>query len=171
MATGQQEGDGTTGEVRQGVDLRCPAAARTTDGLAALPPFSSGRAAVGFDSGTVDQHLRRRSVGRGQGMKDVSPHALGGSAHKAVVKRLPRTINRWRVGPATAGLQDMNNPADHSPIIHPRLAPRVGGKKRLKPRKLPLAQPEIIVIHHRSPFGNLESRNRRRGNSRYGSGA
>lgn len=39
LATGQQEGDGATGEVRQGMDFRGPAAPRTTDGLAALPPF------------------------------------------------------------------------------------------------------------------------------------
>jgi hypothetical protein len=42
---------------------------------------------------------------------------------------------------------------------------------RLKPRELPLAQPEIVAIHPQSPFGDLESQNHRRGNPVYGSGA
>jgi hypothetical protein len=40
---------------------------------------------------------------------------------------------------------------------------------RLKPRKLIVAQPEILSIHQGSPFGDLESRNAWVGNPVHGS--
>lgn len=52
-----------------------------------------------------------------------------------------------------------------------RFAARVGRKMRREPRKLSLAQPEIIAIHQRSPFGDLESQKGRIGNPVYGAGA
>jgi len=119
----------------------------------------------------VDQHLRRRTARRCQGVEDVHPDASGGPAHEPIVERLARTIDGRGVGPPSAGLQDMDDPADDAAIVDPWLASRIGRKMRLKPRELPLVQPKIISIHQRSPFGDLESRNAQNGNPVYGSGA
>jgi hypothetical protein len=44
-------------------------------------------------------------------------------------------------------------------IVAPWLAAHIARQMRLKPRELFLAQPEMVSIHQRSPFGDLESRN------------
>src|ERR1700729_3995654 len=125
---------------------------------------------MSLDCGGVDQHFRRWATGRCQCMKDVDPDALGRPAHEAIVERLARTVDARRVDPAATGLQHMHDAADHPAIIDPRFAARIGGKMRLKPRELPLVQPETVSIHQWSPFGDLESRNARFGNPVYGSG-
>ena len=109
---------------------------------------------MSLDRRTVDQQLRRRTAGRGQGLEDARPHALLGPAHEAVVERLARTVDRGRVDPASTGFEHMNDPADDAAVVHSRLAARVGRQMRLKPRELLLAQPEMISIHRRSPFGD-----------------
>jgi len=114
-----------------------------------------------LDRGGVDPHLRGRTTGRRQGMKDVAPHALRGPAHEAVVKRLAEAVDLGRVRPTATGLQNMHDAAYLPPVIDPRLAPRAGRKKRFKPRKPFVTQSKIVANHHRSPFGNRESRNRR----------
>ena len=124
---------------------------------------------MSLDRRTVDQQLRRRTSGRGQGVEDRLPNALLGPADKAVVERLARTIDRRRIDPSAAGLKDMDDPADDAAVIDPRFATRVGRKIRLKPRELPLVQPEIALFHHRSPFGDLESRNAKFTKTFYGS--
>jgi len=42
----------------------------------------------------------------------------------------------------------MDDATDHSPIIDTRLAARVCREIRRNPKKLRLAQPEVISIHH-----------------------
>ena len=95
-----------------------------------------------LDRRGVDQHLRRRSAGRGQGLENVRPHPFGRPAHEAIVEGLVWAIDGRCVGPAGAGLQDMNDATDNAAVIDPRLAPRTGRKKRLKPRKLGVVQPK-----------------------------
>ncbi len=114
---------------------------------------------MSFDRRGVDQQFGRWPAGRCQGRENVYPHAFGGPAHKSVVQRLPRAIDGRRISPATAGFQDMHDATDHPAIIDPRLAARIGRKMRREPGKLSLIQPKMIVIHDRSPFGDLESRN------------
>jgi hypothetical protein len=53
--------------------------------------------------------------------------------------------------------------------IAERLAARVGRKMRPQTRKLLVTQPEMISIHQRSPFGDLESRFTKNGDPFYGS--
>jgi hypothetical protein len=43
----------------------------------------------------------------------------------------------------------VDNPADHAPIIDPRLAPRVSGKVRRNLRKLGVCQPKTVGNHWR----------------------
>src|ERR1051325_12229028 len=63
----------------------------------------------------------------------------------------------------------MHNAADDPAIIDARFPASVGRQMRCKPRELMIVQPEMISIHCRSPFGDLESENARVGNPVYGS--
>jgi hypothetical protein len=51
----------------------------------------------------------------------------------------------------------MDDAADHPAVVDPRLAPRVCRKMWLKPCELIVTEPKVSLIHHRSPFGDLES--------------
>ncbi len=126
---------------------------------------------MSLDRRGVDQHLRRRTARRCHRMEDVFPNAFGRPAHEAIVKRLAGAVDGRRVNPATPGLQHMNDAADDPPVVDPGLASRIGWKMRLKPRELAVVQPETVSIHHRSPFGDLESQNASIVNPVYGSGA
>ena len=90
-------------------------------------------------------------------MEDIDPHAPGGPSDETIVERFAEPVDFRRVDPAASGLQDMNDAADDPAVIDPRLASSIGGKKRLKPRELFIRQPEMIAIHHRSPFEHRES--------------
>lgn len=102
--------------------------------------------------------------------RDAVGH-LARPAHKTVIKRLPRTIDRRCIRPAATGLQDVDDARDHPAVIDPGLAARIGRKMWLKPRELFRRQPKIMHAHHWFPFGNLESQTNPFGNPLYGSGA
>jgi hypothetical protein len=51
----------------------------------------------------------------------------------------------------------MDNPADHTAIIHARLASGVARKVRFKPPKLLRRQPELTVAHHKASLQDFES--------------
>lgn len=100
-------------------------------------------------------------------MEDVAPHALGSPALEAVVERLPRPVDLWRIDPAPAASDDMDDAADHAAVINARFASRIGRKVRLKPRELRIRQPEKVLFHQPPPSGDRESRNAK---AVYGSG-
>ncbi len=113
---------------------------------------------MSLDRRTVDQHLRRWSAGRCQGMKDVGPNAFGRPAYEAIVERLARTVDGRSVDPATARLQHMHDPADDPAVVDPRLAARIGRKMRLKPRELSsfsqkqsriMTRPPLETVNHK----------------------
>jgi len=80
-------------------------------------------------------------------MEDLQPNAFGGPSDEAIVEGLARSVDRWRINPATARLQHMHDAADHTVIVDTRLAARIGRKQRLKPRKLVFTEPESIATH------------------------
>ena len=80
-------------------------------------------------------------------MENIAPHALGRPAHEAVVEGFARAIDPGSIDPTASGLQNMNDSADDPAVIHPGLAARVCGKKRLKPGKLSARKPVMVVIH------------------------
>lgn len=80
-------------------------------------------------------------------MKKVSPDAFLGPSDIAVIERFLRPVIRRRIDPASARLENVDDPADHSPVINPRLAARVRRQMRRDQRKLCLAQPELVPIH------------------------
>ena len=92
----------------------------------------------------VDEHLGWRTACPRKRLEEVHPHALGGPADVPVVEGLVGSVEARRINPARARLEHMNDAADHSAIIDPRLASRDGGQVWLDPRKLLLCQPETI---------------------------
>lgn len=126
---------------------------------------------MSLDRRTIDQQLRRRAARRRQRLEDRFPHALLGPADEAVIERLARTVDRRGIDPTAARLKNVNDAADDTAVVDPRLAARVGWKMRLKPRELLIRQPEVMVFHSRAPFGILESQNDRRSKTFYGSGS
>ena len=103
-------------------------------------------------------------------MEDVDPDTLGRPPDEAVIEGLARSVDRWRIDPATARLQHVHDAADHSVVINPRLAARVGGQQRPQPSELLFGQPKMIAIYQWSPFGDRESQTHRQRNPFYGSG-
>ncbi len=82
LSAGQQEGERAAGAVGEGVDLGRAPAARAADGLALLPPFTPGGAAVGLHGGRVDQHLGGRPADLGQGLEQPDPDPLAAQRTK-----------------------------------------------------------------------------------------
>ena len=113
------------------------------------PPFASARRAVRLHRRAIDENLCRRSARLRERMEQLAPNAFGRPAHIAIVERLLRSVFWRRIDAASARFQDVNNAADHPPIIDSRLAPRVGGKMRRDPGELRLRQPELIENHRR----------------------
>lgn len=99
----------------------------------------------------VDQNLDGRPARTGKSVEKVGPDAFLGPSDIAVIERFLRPVIWRRIDPAPAGLQHMDDPADHPPVINPRLAPRVCRQMRRKQRKLCFAQPELVPIHSNFP--------------------
>jgi hypothetical protein len=118
-----------------------------------------------LDRGGVDEKLRRRAASLRERVEEIDPHALGRPPDITVVERLPRPVFRRRVDPAPAGFQHVDNPADHAPIVDPRLAPRVSGEVRRNLRKLGVGQPKAIRNHRRFLSEACESRHRAQANN------
>ena len=112
-------------------------------------PFSARGRAVRLHGRGVDEHLGRGTAGAGQSMEEIDPDALGGPADIAVIKRLAWPIIRRRIDPAPAGLQDIDDAADHAAVVNSRLASRIRRQIRLDPRELRLREPKTIPIHPR----------------------
>ena len=79
--------------------------------------------------------------------EQVLPNAALGPSNKAIVDRRVRTVFRRAIAPAAAGLQNMDDAADHPPIILARRPTHIGWKMRRYTPPLPLAQPEQVLAH------------------------
>ena len=119
---------------------------------------------MGTNCGGIDEQLRRRPNRIGQGMEYLAPDTLASPALEAVVERLPRAVDGRGIDPASTALDDMDDAADHAPVIHARLAASVGRKMRSQLRELHVRQPEMVSIHHSPPFGEGESHQANSGN-------
>ena len=75
--------------------------------------------------GAIDEHLGRRTAGARQSMEEIDPDALRGPADIAVVERLAGPVVGRRIDPAPAGLQNMDDAADHAAVVNTRLATRI----------------------------------------------
>jgi hypothetical protein len=132
-------------------------------------PLSAARRAVRLHVRAVDQNLGRWSARRCQRHEQLLPHALRRPAHEPVVERLPRFVAGRRIDPATARRHDMDDAADHPPIINPGNAAHLARQQRPKPLELLFTQPEFAQIHAPA-VAEPESHPSRHGNPVYGSG-
>ena len=115
-------------------------------------PFSARGRAVRLHGRRADKHLGRGIAGACQGMEEIYPDARlprrpwrpsehsGCRASCAARSRMAHRSN-------AAGLQNMDDAADHPAVVHPRLAARVPRQMRFDPRKLRIRQPEQVPIH------------------------
>ena len=106
---------------------------------------------MSLDGGTVDENLRGRATCRGQDAENVRPHALGRPADEPIVERLARAVDLGSIRPSATGLQNMDDPADHPPVIHPRYASGVRRQQRSQEGELCFIEPEIAVCHSDTP--------------------
>ena len=110
---------------------------------------------MGLHVSAIQQHLGGRASRRGQCDEGALPHALAAPANEAIIERLGWAIGGRRVFPATAGLQHMDDAADHSAIVNPWNAARVGRKIGLKPLTLALVSHNSFVIDPLPIAGDL----------------
>ena len=118
--------------------------------------------------GAVDQNLGGRPARCRQSCKQILPHTLRRPAHEPVVERLARSIASRRIDPAPARLHDMDDSADDPPVIDTGDATYLVRQQRLKPLKLPIAQPKLAQILA-PDVAELESHPSLKGNPVYGS--
>ena len=78
----------------------------------------------------------------GQVTEDAGDHAQAGSPGKAVVECLVGFMDRRRGLPAQTVVQDVEDAAQHAPVIHLRLASSLQEVKP-KPIHLRIRQPEL----------------------------
>lgn len=153
---------------RQWAGRRSPSAcglsssARPASGqsLGSAPPFSATGAPVSLYRRGIDQNLGRWPSGLRQRVEKLRPDAFLRPADVTIVDRLVRAVDLGRIRPAAAGLQDMDDPADHATIIYTGHPAGIGRKVRFDLFKLGGGQPEIRAIQIRSPFEDLESYSR-----------
>ena len=92
---------------------------------------------------TVDHQLLRDanfgSQGRGDALEDAHP----APANEAVVERLVRAVAAWRILPHQPVADDVDDPADHPPVINPRNSV-LQRKIRFDPAHLPLGEQKQI---------------------------
>lgn len=62
---------------------------------------------------------------------------------EAIVDGGRGAVDRWRVLPPAAGLQDMNDAAEHAAIVHPSGARLIGRQQWLDRRPLVIAEEEL----------------------------
>jgi hypothetical protein len=99
---------------------------------------------VDFDAAAVDEKPVRRTSCSRQRAEDAFPDAALGPADEPIIKRLLGPIDVGAIGPTAAAAKGMNDPTQHTTIIHPGLATHIGRKQRLDPPPLHVGKPKEI---------------------------
>jgi hypothetical protein len=99
---------------------------------------------VDLDATAVDEQAIWSVAGSSQRAENTFPDAAFGPADEPIVERLLRTINLSTVRPAPAAAKRVDDPAQHSTIIHTRLAANIRRQKRLDPSPLRIGKPKEI---------------------------
>ena len=107
----------------------------------------AGGGAVRFEMRRVDHDGVSRLAPAGQGGEDPVEDADPAPADEAVVERLRRSVDAWRVPPHQPAPDDMNNPRNHPPVINPRHTARLVRQKRFQTRELLYGKPEVVIGH------------------------
>jgi hypothetical protein len=91
---------------------------------------------VDLDAAAVDEKPVWRIFGPGKRTENILPYAALRPTDETVVESLLRSVDIGAISPAPTALQRMNDPAQHTPVIHPPLAPLTRRQKRLNPSPL-----------------------------------
>lgn len=146
------------------MELAVAAAPADPDRLGERPPFPPPAERCAF--------MWVLSIKTSAGGPPAAARAANKSCHtpfaEPVVERLARSIASRRIDPAPARLHDMDDPADDPPVIDTGDATYLVRQQRLKPLKLPIAQPKLAQILA-PDVAELESHPSRKGNPVYGS--
>jgi hypothetical protein len=97
-----------------------------------------------LDATAVDEQPVRRIARSRQRAEDAFPNAPLGPADEAVIKRLLRPIDIGAVGPTASAAKRMDDPTEHTTIIHARLTAHIGRKQWLDPDPLRIGKPKEI---------------------------
>jgi hypothetical protein len=82
-------------------------------------------------------------IGVRKRFKQPSPNPSHRPAAEPIVDRRRRTVDRRAILPPASGLQNMNDPTDHPPIVRPARAWLVLRKQRFDRSPLPITQPKF----------------------------
>ncbi len=91
--------------------------------------------------------MKRPRRARRQRPEQALPHPLPGPA-VADCRIWPAAFRK--VAPRRAGAQDLKDPADHPPVVHPRNAPRLVRRQRRDDRPFRIRQ-IVPSLHPQSP--------------------
>ena len=107
--------------------------------------------------GAVDE-LRIPFTDVDQRHEHALPNATARPAMKAIVDRRGRTVDRRTILPSASDFQDVDDPAQHPPIVDPPSAGLVVGQQRDNGTPLLLTQPKLSSHDPNSVSSELESR-------------
>jgi hypothetical protein len=101
------------------------------------------------------------SSASGKRPEQVFPDAAPCPTHEAVIDRCRRTILGRAITPAAAAPQDLNDPADHTPLVHACLATNITRQMPGNPLPFTITQPIKVLAHLPSSESEIkEIRNR-----------
>ena len=111
---------------------------------------------MGAHGGAVDAQVVREFRLRRKGGRDTPPEAAMAPAVEPVVDRGGRSVSGRAVLPAGTDPQDMNDPADDAPVIHPPRPRLVLRQKRLDRRPSPVRKPKCLIPDFDGAIFSLE---------------
>jgi len=122
---------------------------------APTPPFLARRRAVRLDVRTVEAELLGNLAAGRDFLEHAPPHSTMRPPVVAVVDRGRWTIGRWCVAPPTSCLENMQDAADDSTIIHPRFARLATRQVRINRRPGLVRQPKQMRHYRASSLERL----------------
>src|SRR5690606_32058721 len=119
--------------------------------LGRRPPFCAGCRPMRLDGGAVDGRRRVDAAETRQGLEHVLPYALSAPAIEAIVDRRVRPVLHRAIAPTRTRLKHVDNPGDHTAIIHPSGPAPATWQMRLDLRPRLVVQP-VKLAHPEAPF-------------------
>ena len=163
LARGENEAARQAKAVDDDVDFGAQPASRASDGVIRTPFFPPAACWWAQHHRGVEEMKRPRRARR-QRLEQALPHPLLGPAVVAVADCRMRPAALRKVAPRRAGAQDVKDPADRPPVVHPWNAPRLVRQQRRDDRPFRIRQ-IVPALHPQSPtVWKLESHQSRKEN-------
>jgi hypothetical protein len=111
---------------------------------------------MGLGRRAVDD-LRVGRIGCYQGVEQALPKPASRPPVETIVDRRRRPVDGRAVLPSAAHFQDMNDAADHPPVVDSTRTRLIARQQWFDRRPLPIVEPELARHHQRSVVSELES--------------